>query len=105
SRPGRARTLAGTVDHLLTLHGFDPPWFEKEGLTTTFVGNPSLAIDFSGADGARFRAAHDLGADQPLLLVLPGSRPAEIQRMAPVFEQTVRRLKARNPDLGVAVVV
>lgn len=105
SRPGRARTLAASVDHLMTLHGFDPPWFEKAGLATTFVGNPSLAIDFSSADPARFRREHGLGADQPLLLILPGSRPAEIARMTPVFEQTARRLKAQRPDLAVAVVV
>jgi len=105
SRPGRAKTLAASVDHLMTLHGFDPPWFEKEGLPTTFVGNPSLAIDFSGADPARFRREHGLTPDQPLLLVLPGSRPAEIARMTPVFELTARRLKAERPDLAVAVVV
>ena len=105
SRPGRAKTLASSVDHLMTLHGFDPPWFEKEGLATTFVGNPSLAIDFSSADAARFRNDHGLTPDQPLLLILPGSRPAEIQRMTSVFEQTARRLKATHPDLAIAVVV
>ncbi|WP_029086892.1 lipid-A-disaccharide synthase [Brevundimonas aveniformis] len=105
SRPGRARTLAGAVDHLMTLHGFDPPWFEKEGLPTTFVGNPSLAIDFSQADGARFRQENALSPVQPLLLILPGSRPAEIMRMTPVFEQTAWRLKAARPDLAMAVVV
>lgn len=105
SRPGRAKTLAAAVDHLMTLHAFDPPWFEKEGLPTTFVGNPSLAIDFSGANGARFRKAHHLKADQPLLLILPGSRPAEIERMTPVFEQTARRLREQRPDLAIAVVV
>lgn len=105
SRPGRAKTLAAAVDHLMTLHAFDPPWFEKEGLPTTFVGNPSLAIDFSQADGARFRQSHHLTPDQPFLLILPGSRPAEIERMTPVFEQTAQRLKAARPDLAVAVVV
>jgi len=105
SRPGRAKTLAATVDHLMTLHGFDPPWFEKEGLPTTFVGNPSLALDFSNADGARFRADNGLTPDQPLLLILPGSRPAEIARMTPVFEATAQRLKAERPDLAIAVVV
>lgn len=105
SRPGRAKTLAAAVDHLMTLHAFDPPWFEKEGLPTTFVGNPSLAIDFGAADGARFRREHGLTPDQPLLLILPGSRPAEIERMTPVFEQTARRLKAERPDLAVAAVV
>lgn len=105
SRPGRAKTLAASVDHLMTLHAFDPPWFEQAGLPTTFVGNPSLALDFSRADGARFRGDHGLGPDQPLLLILPGSRPAEIERMTPVFEQTARLLKADRPDLAIAVVV
>lgn len=105
SRPGRAKTLAAFVDHLMTLHAFDPPWFEKEGLPTTFVGNPSLAIDFAASDGARFRREHGLQPNQPLLLILPGSRPAEIERMTPVFEHTARRLKADRPELAVAVVV
>lgn len=105
SRPGRARTLARAVDHLLTLHAFDAPWFEREGLPVTFVGNPSLATDFSAADGARFRAAAGLSPDQPLLLILPGSRPGEIERMTPLFEAAAARLKAERPDLAVAVVV
>ena len=41
SRPGRAKVLARTVDHLLALHSFDAPWFEREGLATTVVGRPS----------------------------------------------------------------
>ena len=105
SRPGRAKTLAQAVDHLLTLHAFDPPWFEKAGLPTTFVGNPSLAIDFSQADGARFRQAHGLAADQPLLLILPGSRPSEIERMTPLFEASAARVRAEQPDVALAVVI
>src|SRR3569832_2333769 len=74
SRPGRAKTLAGAVDHLLALNTFDVPWFEREGLQTTFVGNPSLAADLSGASGERLRAAIGAGAAVSVLLVLPGSR-------------------------------
>src|SRR6202000_1590147 len=47
SRPGRAFTLAKTVDHLLSILAFDAPWFEKAGLKTTPVGNPTLAKDMS----------------------------------------------------------
>lgn len=104
SRPGRAKTLAGAVDHLLALYAFDAPWFEKEGLATTVVGSSALHVDMDGADGVAFRARHGVGADAPLLLVLPGSRPSEVQRMTPVYEATVRTLKASLPDLAVAVV-
>ncbi len=104
SRPGRARTLAGAVDHLLALYAFDAPWFEKEGLATTVVGSSALHIDMGAADGPAFRARHGIAADAPLLLVLPGSRPSEVRRMTPVYEQTVRRLKSAVAGLEVAVV-
>lgn len=104
SRPGRAKTLAGAVDHLLALYSFDAPWFEREGLATTVVGSSALHIDLSGADPAGFRRSLGLGLDQPLLLVLPGSRPSEIRLMTPVYEQAVQTLKAARPDLAVAVV-
>ncbi len=104
SRPGRAKTLAGAVDHLLALYAFDAPWFEREGLSTTVVGSQALHVDMSGADPAAFRRARGIGDDAPLLLVLPGSRPGEIRLMTPVYEAAVARLKAERPGLEVAVV-
>jgi lipid-A-disaccharide synthase len=103
SRPGRARTLAGAVDHLLSIHSFDAPWFETAGLPVTFVGNPALHRDFSAADGARLRARIGTDADAPVLLVLPGSRPSEIRRLGPPFADAVRRLKGERPGLHVVV--
>ncbi|WP_122465494.1 lipid-A-disaccharide synthase [Brevundimonas lutea] len=104
SRPGRAKTLAASVDHLLALYAFDAPWFEREGLATTVVGSAAVHTDFSGADPAGFRARHGLAPDQALLLVLPGSRPSEIARMTPVYEQAVARIRATRPGLAVAVI-
>lgn len=105
SRPGRAKTLARAVDHLLAIHVFDAPWFEREGLNTTFVGNNALHTDFSHADGARFRRSIGAGPQDEILLVLPGSRPSEVARMAPPFEEAVALLKRDRPGLKVAVVV
>lgn len=104
SRPGRAKVLAGAVDHLLALYAFDAPWFEKEGLPTTVVGSSALHVDMSGADGAAFRARRGVTPDSPLLVVLPGSRPSEIARMTPVYETAVKRLKGEIEGLEVAVV-
>ena len=105
SRPGRAKTLAASVDHLLALYAFDAPWFEAEGLATTVVGSQALHIDMSRADPAQFRAACKIAPDAPLLLVLPGSRPSEVRLMTPVYEAAVAQLKAANPALEVCVVV
>ena len=103
SRPGRARTLARTVDHLLSIHAFDAPFFEREGLATTFVGNPALARDLAEADGDRLRVRLDGDPADPILLVLPGSRRGEIERVAPAFFDAVARLKAERPKLRVVL--
>ena len=103
TRPGRAKTLAAAVDHLLSIHSFDAPWFEAAGLTTTFVGNPALAKDFSRASAARLRKAIGAKPGEDILLMLPGSRPAEIKLVMPVFEEAVLRLKADRPDLHVVI--
>jgi lipid-A-disaccharide synthase len=103
TRPGRAKTLAAAVDHLLSIHAFDAPWFEAEGLPVTFVGNSALSLDFSQADPDRLRAAITAGPDDPILIVLPGSRRGEIERMLPVFEDAVNRLKETRPSLQVVI--
>ena len=103
TRPGRAKTLAAVVDHLLSIHMFDAPYFEAEGLPTTFVGNSALTLDFSGADGDRLRRALGIADDAPVLLVLPGSRPGEISRILPPFAQAVAMLKAQRPELEVVI--
>jgi len=103
TRPGRAATLAATVDHLLSIHAFDAPWFEAQGLPVTFVGNSALKVDFSDADPTRLRARIGATAEDQILLVLPGSRPGEIERVMPAFEDAVRLLKDRRPDLQVVI--
>jgi lipid-A-disaccharide synthase len=103
SRPGRARTLAKTVDHLLSILAFDGPWFEKYGLSVTPVGNPTLAKDFSHTNPAWLRDSIGAAADDPILLVLPGSRPSEIARLMAPFGEAVARLKASHPRLQVVL--
>ena len=105
SRPGRARTAANWFDHLLTIHGFDAPAFEAYGLPVTFVGDATLAIDFSDADPVRLRREIGARPNEPILLVLPGSRLSEIDRILPAFEDAVTRLKTERPDLHVVVPV
>jgi lipid-A-disaccharide synthase len=103
TRPGRAKTLAKAVDHLLSIHAFDAPWFEAEGLPVTFVGNSALSVDFSKASPARLRKQIGAKAADPILIVLPGSRPGEIERVLPAFADAVQILKDDRPDLQVVI--
>lgn len=103
TRPGRAKVLAQAVDHLLTIHSFDAPLFEAEGLKTTFVGNAALSVDFSRSDPARLRRDLCIAPGAPVLLVLPGSRNSEIRHVLPPFEDAIARLKAERPELEVII--
>ncbi len=102
-RAGRAKSLAEAVDLLLSIQPMDKPYFDAVDLPSVFVGNSALAKRFDHADGARLRAAVGASADDQVLLVLPGSRPSEIERIMPAFEDAVRRLKADRPDLVVVI--
>jgi lipid-A-disaccharide synthase len=99
SRPGRAKTLAGAVDRLLAIHAFDAPYFEAEGLQTTFVGNSTLTRDFSHADSERLRARIGAAPTDPILLLLPGSRRGEVGRLMPIYALVVERLARDRPHL------
>jgi lipid-A-disaccharide synthase len=92
-RAGRARRMARWYDHLMTLLPFEPPYFERVGLSCSFVGHPVLESGAERGDGERFRATHGLAADELLITVLPGSRGGEVRRLLPIFGAALRRLK------------
>jgi lipid-A-disaccharide synthase len=97
-RPGRAAKMAKVIDHVLALLPFEPPYMTAAGMTCDFVGHPVVAEPLaSEAERSEF------DGPGPLLLALPGSRRSEVARLAPVFGEVVARLKARHPDLRVAL--
>lgn len=96
TRPGRAQTLAQTVDHLVCIHAFEAPFYEPFDLPVTVMGNPALSRGHIG-DRSRGREALGIGADAPMLLVLPGSRRGEIEQVAPVLVEAARRVKSEVP--------
>jgi lipid-A-disaccharide synthase len=95
--------IAGFLDHLLALLPFEPPYFERVALPTTFIGHPIVETEIGKADGAAFRARHGIPADTKLLCVLPGSRRSETTRLVPIFGETLSLLAKRFPQLHAVV--
>ncbi|MEO1660150.1 MAG: lipid-A-disaccharide synthase [Pseudomonadota bacterium] len=102
TRAGRAKTLAAAVDHLICIHHMEAPYYEPHGLPVTVMGNPALSRTRRG-DGAAYRASLNLGSDDKMLLILPGSRPSEIKRVAPVLIEAAWLMKSNHPDLKIVV--
>lgn len=93
-KPWRARQIAGTLDRLLVLLPFEPPYFTRHGLAAPFVGHPAV-------EG--FDAAPQEVEGPPRLAVLPGSRRGEVAKLLPVFAEVVRVLAARHEGLSVVI--
>ncbi|OJU07497.1 MAG: lipid-A-disaccharide synthase [Alphaproteobacteria bacterium 64-11] len=99
SRPYRARAMARYFDLVLALLPFEPAFFEKYGLKTVFVGHPAVERRVRMSGGEVLRAELGIGADAPVLALLPGSRSNEIRFMLPPFRETVEILARRVPGL------
>lgn len=96
TRPGRAKTLSKTVDHLLCIHAMEQAFYTPHGLKTTVIGNPALSRAMPH-DAVSFRKRYGLADDRSTILVLPGSRRSEIARVAPDLVETARKLKENDP--------
>jgi lipid-A-disaccharide synthase len=103
-KPWRARKIAKHFDHLLALLPFEPPYFETEGLPTTFVGHSVIESGADQGDGKSFRQSREIVGDTKILCVLPGSRSGEVSRLLPVIGRTLDLLNEKDLIIIVPVV-
>ena len=93
-RSGRARRMRRHIDHVLALLPFEPEAYRRlGGPACTYVGHPLIerVTDLTpSADDLRRR-----GEAPPLLVVLPGSRRSEIERLMPIFALALKQLGER----------
>jgi lipid-A-disaccharide synthase len=92
-REGRVKHYPGLWERLLCLLPFEPAFFARHDLPATFVGHPVLESGCDTGDAARFRVRHGLANDARVLIVMPGSRRAEIKRLLPLLRATLERLR------------
>jgi lipid-A-disaccharide synthase len=99
-RRGRARTIGQAVDLILCLFPFEPEFYREYGVRATFVGHPLADQIPLEIDRAAARAELGLEAGARVLAVLPGSRRAEVERLADCFAGAAELLAARYPGLS-----
>lgn len=102
-RAGRAARIGRSADHVLCIFPMEPPIYARHGVAATFVGHP-LADEFAlDPDQPAARTALGLAADDAVLALLPGSRLAEINRLAPSFLAAAGLLAGRIERLRIVV--
>jgi len=90
-RAGRAAKMAEVIDQVLALFPFEPPYMEAAGMRCDFVGHPIAAEPEVSADEiATLMGQCNVDAAQNTLVILPGSRRSEVERMGPIFTEAVQ---------------
>ena len=92
-RPGRAKKMRAYVDHVLALLPFEPEAHRRlSGPACTYVGHPLIERLAELRPSPAERERRD--TDPPVLLILPGSRRSEIERLMPVFGEVLAEITA-----------
>src|SRR5262245_16596518 len=98
--PWRVHKLRRLVDCVLCQLPFEPAWYSQRHCATSFVGHPffdeldePLDQDF----------LNQIDPNVQWLVLLPGSRWAEVKSNAECFLRAAEMLRAKHPQLSVAV--
>ena len=100
-RQSRVASIRKAADRILCLLPFETEFYEAHGVDARFVGHPLADEVPMDTDVAEARSALGLDLQRPCLALLPGSRGAEIARLAGPFLDTARWMLARRPELQV----
>ncbi len=105
-RPGRAKRMRAYVDHVLALLPFEPEaHIRLGGPPCTYVGHPLIERlhEIETADGGELGRRLNIPSDQPVLLILPGSRRSEVTHLIDVFGGAVEKLREQGEAFTVVI--
>ena len=98
-RGQRIEKIRRATDLVLCIFPFEPEIYAKEGIAAAYVGHPlagAIPLDVPRAEG---RARLGIAPDDTLVAILPGSRRAEIQYIAPRLLAAAALLHRQRPGL------
>lgn len=98
--PWRMRRYRRAVDATLTILPFETEFFRRQNVPAAYIGHPLLdeIAESPPADDAVAEVR-----ERKTLVVMPGSRRAEIQTNLTGMLQVARKLRERDPNLRVVV--
>jgi len=102
-RPSRAAGVVKVVDKIASIFPFEYDLYKSYGADIEFVGHP--LVDTVHPSLSRAEAEKMTGKRQghPLVLLMPGSRAMEIQRLLPVMLDAAKILHQKRPDIDFAM--
>ena len=84
-RAGRIKTMKKLVDCVMPIFPFEEAIYQRENMDVRFVGHPLVDLARPTRPREGFLRALHLDPAKPVVAMLPGSRPNELTRIAPVM--------------------
>ncbi|MBI5641515.1 MAG: lipid-A-disaccharide synthase [Nitrospirae bacterium] len=93
-RKKRVKKIVRLVDKMAVILPFEEEIYKGAGLDCEFVGHPVFdEIQNISEDKREMKRVLGMRADIPLISLLPGSRPHEIDRLLPVLSDVIREIR------------
>ncbi len=102
-RRRRIHKIARAVDLVLTLFPFEADFYRQHQVPVCFVGHPLADLIPLQPDKTGARTQLQLGHNNRVLALLPGSRAGEVSRLGPEFLQAAALLAERDPALQIVL--
>jgi len=97
-RRGRVRKLAKLVDRMMTIFPFEQELYREAGVDAYFVGHTMVRDIPEPIDRAAARKQLNIGDNEYVVALLPGSRPPEVRRMLPMMCEAAEIFAAQFSD-------
>lgn len=98
-REGRLKKIRRSVDHMLCLLPFEANYYQGHHVPVTFVGHPLADQVAMEPDQRLARRSLQITEEGSVMAILPGSRKAEVARLAELFLETARQVRKQIPDI------
>lgn len=100
---GRAPKVAKLVTKIASIFPFEYDVYKEAGADVEFVGHPLIDIVKTSMPRAEAEAFAGKAEGRRLILLLPGSRLMEIQKMLPTLLAAAKIIKQQQPDIDFAM--
>src|SRR5574341_1620991 len=91
----RIKLITRIVDRMIVILPFEESFYRKEGVKVNFVGHP--LVDFYENYRDKMNLQNELLEANPVISILPGSRPNEIKRHLRILLEAASILKKHLP--------
>lgn len=102
-RSGRVKKIASLVDKIAVLFPFEVECYRSASVPCEFVGHPITETIEVNKTKEELKQGLGLDPGRPVISLLPGSRPAEIQRHLPIVKEVAAIIHKELPGYQIVL--